>query len=152
MVLKLFNLTYPIYPYVSKCTLHVCLNYKHSFLIQVLDPRNEVSNEYIRSLAYGPITQVTTYNGYIVNGYKFLTDSYGCDRSTSNSGVCIKGTNYSASSNDYYGILKEIVELEYLGEPIKKIFLFNCEWYDSTLNRGMNIDKKYKLIEVSTRR
>ena len=48
--------------------------------------------------------------------------------------------------------MKEIVELEYLGEPIKKTVLFNCEWYDSTLNRGMNIDKKYKLVEVNTRR
>ena len=128
MVSKLCNLTDSLYPYVSKCTLHICLTYIHSFSIYVLDPRNEVSNKYIRSLAYGPITHVTTYNGYIVNGYKFLTDSYGCDRSTSNSGVYIKGTNYSASENDYYDILKEIVELEYLGEPIKKKVLFNYDW------------------------
>ena len=29
---KLCNLTDSLYPYVSKCTLHICLNYKHVFL------------------------------------------------------------------------------------------------------------------------
>ena len=48
---------------------------------------------------------------YFVNGYKFHTESHGSMRSTSNSGVCIKGTNYSETESDYYGRLIEILQL-----------------------------------------
>ena len=50
---------------------------------------------------------------YFVNGYKFHPESHGSMRSTSNSGVCIKGTNFSETKSDYYGRLIEILQLEY---------------------------------------
>ncbi|XP_038682720.1 uncharacterized protein LOC119983117 [Tripterygium wilfordii] len=63
----------------------------------------------------------------------------------------MRGTNYGQSENDYYGVLKEIVQLELTGLPIKKIILFNCEWFDPTPNRGMRIHKHNDLVEVKRR-
>ena len=56
---------------------------------------------------------------YFVNGYKFHTESHGSIESTSNSGVCIKGTNSSDNEIHYYGRLIEVLRLEYPGLPIK---------------------------------
>ena len=44
-----------------------------------------------------------------------------------NSGVCIKGSNYSASNIDFYGRLVEILQLEYPALPLKRTILFKCE-------------------------
>jgi len=38
--------------------------------------------------------------------------------------------------NDYYGVLEDIIEIEYVDEPIKRCGLFSYEWFDHTLNRG----------------
>jgi len=74
-------------------------------------------------------------------------------RASNNSGVCIKGTNYSADENDYYGVLTEILELEYKGStPIKRTVLFKCEWFDPTPNVGMKIHPQYKLVDINHRR
>ena len=51
------------------------------------------------------------------------------------------GFNSGQSENGVYGILHDIVELEYIGWAIKKLVLFKCEWFDSTPNQGTKIDK-----------
>jgi len=50
--------------------------------------------------------------------------------------------------NDYYDVLKDIVQTEYVGEPLKRCVLFSYEWFDPTLNRGTRSHKLNKLIEV----
>lgn len=68
-------------------------------------------------------------------------------------GVRIKGTNYIANDNDYYGILTEILELEYKGStPIKRTILCKCEWFDPTPNVGVKIHPQYKILDVNHRR
>ena len=62
-------------------------------------------------------------------------------RSTSNSGVCIKGTNYSETEIDYYGRLIEILQLEYPRPPIKRTILFKCNWFDPTVNVEIKVHK-----------
>ena len=89
---------------------------------------------------------------YFVNGYKFHTESHGSMRSTSNSGVCIKGTNYSETEGDYYGRLIEILQLEYPRLPIKRTILFKCNWFDPTVNVGMKVHKQYFLVDVNQKR
>ena len=73
-------------------------------------------------------------------------------RSTSNSGVCIKGTNYSETESDYYGRLIEILQLEYPRLPIKRTILFKCNWFDPTVNVGMKVHKQYFLVNVNQKR
>nr|GMC69389.1 uncharacterized protein LOC109179592 [Ipomoea batatas] len=68
-----------------------------------------------------------------------------------NSGVCIKGINYSVDESDYYGRLVEVVQVEYPGLPIKRTILFKCEWFDPT-SVGMKVHPKYKLVEVNHKR
>jgi len=66
-----------------------------------------------------------SYNGYFVNGYVFHTDEYGHGRKTYNNGVCIKRSTSSEFEVDYYGKLKEVVELQYHSEQ-NRVFLFKC--------------------------
>ena len=88
-----------------------------------------------------------------MNGFRFHTLQRGTSRFSNNSGVCVKGTNYTIDETDYYGQLQEVVELEYTGWPIKRIVLFKCEWFDITPNVGTRIHKQYKLVDVNhTRR
>ena len=89
---------------------------------------------------------------YFVNGYKFHTESHGSMRSTSNSGVCIEGTNFSETESDYYGKLIEILQLEYPRLPIKRTILFKCNWFDPTVNVGMKVHKQYFLVDVNLKR
>ncbi|XP_043806163.1 uncharacterized protein LOC122721710 [Manihot esculenta] len=100
----------------------------------------------------GPLRSVTSYNGYMVNGYKFQSKSYCASRATMNSGVCIKGSNYSSEESDYYGQLLEVIRLEYPGLPIKRVVLFKCNWFDPTPNVGTKIHSKYKLVDVNHKR
>nr|GMD52480.1 uncharacterized protein LOC109179592 [Ipomoea batatas] len=115
------------------------------------DPSNNISNKFIKDLAKGPLRCVNTYSGYYVNGFKFHTIGYGGTKETMNSGVCIKGTNYSIYESDYYGQLVEVVQIEYPGLPVKRTILFKCEWFDPT-NVGMKVHSQYKLVEVNHKR
>lgn len=116
------------------------------------DPSNNISNQFLKAVAKGPLKSVMTYSGYVVNGYKFHTKSYGSDRATMNSGVCIKGVNYSINDSDYYGQLIEVIRLEYPGLPIKRTFLFKCDWFDPTPNLGTKVHQQYNLVEVNHKR
>ena len=69
-----------------------------------------------------------------------------------NSGVCIKGSNYSASNIDFYGRLVEILQLEYPALPIKRTILFKCEWFDPIPNLGTRIHHQYNLVDVHHRK
>ena len=111
-----------------------------------------IANQFIQAVADGPLRSVKCYPGMYVNGYKFHTERYGSSRSTINSGVCIKGSNYSVDESDYYGRLQEIIELEYPGWPIKRTVLFNCDWFDPTPNVGTKVHKQYKLVEINHKR
>ncbi|KAK1378582.1 hypothetical protein POM88_025326 [Heracleum sosnowskyi] len=111
-----------------------------------------VPNEFVRDLASGPLRSVKSVPIYYVNGFKFHTQTYGATKSTFNSGVCIKGSNYSETSNDYFGILDEILILEYPRLPIKKAALFKCEWFDPILNVGTRVHQCYNIVEVHRRK
>ena len=65
-----------------------------------------------------------------------------------NYGVCVTGIGEGEFENEYYGILREIIELEYPGVPLKKCVLFNCDWFDPTLNHGMRVNRCYGIVEI----
>ena len=119
---------------------------------QTNDHSNGDSNTFIQNLSKGPFRYVTTYPRYFINGYKFHTIGHGSSKETMNSGVCIKGSNYSADESDYYGQLSEVVELEYPGLENNRIVLFKCEWFDPTRNVGTKIHSDYKLVDVNHKR
>lgn len=108
----------------------------------------------VKDLACGPFREVHTWPQYNVNGYKFHTETYGSNKSTMNSGVCIKGTNYAEFESDYYGILTDIIELEYPNPTTKRtrVVLFKCDWFDPTINQGCKIHEQYGLVEINFKR
>ena len=111
-----------------------------------------VPNEFIRDLASGPLRSVKSVPIYYVNGYKFHTRKYGINKSTFNSGVCIKGSNYNETSHDFFGIIEEILIIEYPRLPIKKTALFKCEWFDPTSTTGTKIHQRYNIVEVNQKK
>ena len=118
---------------------------------QARNPSNNVTNIFVKALAEGPNRTTQSYPMYFVNGYKFHTIGHGTSRATMNSGVCIKGTNYSENASDYYGQLIEILELEYPGYPFKRTVLFKCDWFDPS-RHGTRRHPNYSLVEVNQSR
>ncbi|KAH0695483.1 hypothetical protein KY285_022580 [Solanum tuberosum] len=109
---------------------------------------NPIENEFLHSLARGPLIDATSYSAYFVNGYKFHTECHGSTRSTMNSRVCISDPNFG----DYYGRIKEIIQVEYREAPLKQIVLFKCEWFDPTMDVGVKRHNQYKLVDINHRR
>ena len=64
-----------------------------------------------------------------------------------NSGVWVKGSNYNDDEADFYGLLEEIIQLQYPGPCPMQVVLFRCRWFDPI--KGMRKHKKYDLIEVN---
>jgi hypothetical protein len=73
----------------------------------------------------------------VITGYKFVVES--CERKTQNYGVVVtSSTTRFRSENDenpevenvtYYGVLKDILEVDYFGHS--KFVLFKCDWFHS---------------------
>jgi len=51
-----------------------------------------------------------------------------------NSGVCVKGSCYDDNERDYYGMLKEIIRVKYLGNKCK---LFMFKWTSMIQTEGL---------------
>ncbi|KAK6784233.1 hypothetical protein RDI58_017687 [Solanum bulbocastanum] len=121
------------------------------FEAYVFNPANNISDERLRDLASGPYKWVQTWPQYFTNGYRFHTLSHGSNKSTMNSGVCIKGTTWNDYESDYYGLLGEVIQLEY-SNPTKKrttLVLFKCDWFDPTMGRGCKVHNQYGLIDIN---
>ncbi|XP_077219723.1 uncharacterized protein LOC143853913 [Tasmannia lanceolata] len=112
--------------------------------------RSEQLSEKLRWLAGGPSTVVAKYKGFISKGFGFNTKSRERLRKTQNSGVVVTASTRSFSSSmdrhpmagdvSYYGVLTDILELNYYGRL--KALLFKCDWFDVlTPDRGMKIDE-----------
>ncbi|XP_059311461.1 uncharacterized protein LOC132063034 [Lycium ferocissimum] len=99
--------------------------------------------QFLRDISWGP-TSVHCMEKYVVNGFKFNTRECANHMKTNNSGVWVK----SADGVDYFGVIEEILELDYSGWPLKKIVLFLCNWFDPTPKRGTMVLKECNIIEV----
>lgn len=75
---------------------------------------------------------------------------YGRHKTTMNSGVCVLGNSWSENEVDYYGILEEVIELEYYGAG-NKVILFRCHWYDIS-DRGIKVYPRFGLVEINSKR
>jgi len=76
------------------------------------------------------------WTAYKLNRLKFHREVRSVGKKTYNCDVGVYRTGEGNIENDYYGILKDIIEIEYVGQPIKRCVLFSCEWFDATLNHG----------------
>ena len=76
------------------------MKFKYLVILYAYNPLNNISNNFIKDLTKGPLRIVKSYPSYYVNVYKFHIKGHDSDRTTMNSIVCIKGSNYSADEND----------------------------------------------------
>ncbi|XP_035837675.1 uncharacterized protein LOC110893278 [Helianthus annuus] len=128
--------------------------------------------EDLRNLASGPAEFVKKYKGFIINGFRFHTKDLEQNRKTQNSGVMLEAmTNSFSSAKDnnpivgdvtYYGVLNDIIELEYA--VYRKVVLFHCDWISNgsrkkqdengftLLNFEDRVDKGWKVVIKTTPR
>ncbi|XP_009103472.2 uncharacterized protein LOC103829553 [Brassica rapa] len=95
----------------------------------------------------GPRRSYRSWPIYHTRGYTFHTHNHGQNKRTQHYGVCVPGTN----ETDYYGLVQEIMMVEYHGDVGLKVMVFKCSWFDKTTNRGMRIHP-FGLVDVSPRR
>ncbi|XP_055961083.1 uncharacterized protein LOC130015301 [Mercurialis annua] len=113
----------------------------------------------IIALSRGPNYIAQRFKAFDVNtGYRFRTKEYEMDMSTQNSGVMVvaKTQSYASASDTrpvlgdlaYYGVLTDIVELNYY--DAFKITLFQCNWVNVTQGRGKKQDAlEFTLVNFS---
>ena len=85
----------------------------------------------IFALACGPDLRVRSYSTCIVNGVRFCTVERDKNKKIQNSGVACSSP-YGSKMMDFYGTLKEIIELEYHAKDDggkRTVVLFRCDWY-----------------------
>ncbi|KAF9622386.1 hypothetical protein IFM89_031189 [Coptis chinensis] len=113
-----------------------------------------------KRLADGPSFSAKSYNSFSINGYVFSTYDSEVNMTTQNSGVSMKAfTNFRASAKDknlvedeatYYGVVKQILELDY--HDFKEIVFF-CDWVRIEDKRnGCYVDPDTNLVFVSLER
>lgn len=60
---------------------------------------------------------------------------------TIDSGVCVKDSTNGEDENDHYGIVNDVIELVYPSSNAKKVIVFEREWFDPTINKGIRVTK-----------
>ena len=93
-----------------------------------------------------------TYPIYFIKGYKFHASEHPARKIIVNKGVCVKSSNYSATSYDYYSHLTKIVQLEYPTFLMRRTIVFKCKWFDLIPNVGMKVHKDYYLVDINHKR
>lgn len=103
----------------------------------------------------GPYNQGSCYNACNVNVFRFRTKSYEANKTTQNSGVMCRADTTSfanrrdmnpiASGVNYYGVLTNIIKIQYTNDL--KFLLFKCDWVDG--DRGVKVDElKFTLVNL----
>ena len=102
-------------------------------------------------LAMGPRQEAISYRGYVINGQWFHTKE--AEKTTQNSGVFLEATTMCrASAKDsaqladvlpYYGVIKEIILLDYYTFHIP---LFKCNW--ANIGNGVKKLDWYTLVNL----
>ncbi|KAL0295008.1 UNVERIFIED_CONTAM: hypothetical protein Sangu_3206400 [Sesamum angustifolium] len=118
------------------------------FKSRVESKLQNIEDDLLRSLYWGPKQLVKMWLCYFVNGFNFHTEEHNIGKSTMNCGVCVKSSSYRDTENDFYGMLEEIIELDYPLNDDFHVILFKCRWVD--LTREVKIDQEVPIPEVNT--
>ena len=101
-------------------------------------------------MSYGFCTRVSCYGCYDVNGYRFRSEKYESGRpalTTINSGVCVTSYDETGNALEYYGVIEDIIKIEWEGSMKLELVLFYCRWFDPTPN-GLRRTEDLGLVEV----
>jgi len=96
-----------------------------------------VEEQSIKRLAADPSTQVTSWQGYDINGYLFYTAAKDKKTVSQNSGVRIAALDERTGQNTtYFGVIEDIWEVHYSSNI--QIPAFRCRWVKHP--RGVEVD------------
>jgi len=86
----------------------------------------------------------------LFRGYIFHIYDHEKDKKNAKFGLCVKNTLSSKSSgeHDFYGVLREILEIHYHGPVHLHIVVFKCDRYDTTIGEGVRINRS-GIIDVN---
>ncbi|CAN1343619.1 hypothetical protein LINPERPRIM_LOCUS39854 [Linum perenne] len=103
------------------------------------------------SLSRGPSQIVKCFKGYVINGHRYHIKDPNKQLKTQNYGVVVLGDDGTdVDAIDYYGSLREVIELDFLGG--RTLTLFLCDWCDvHDKRKGINIDA-YGFISINPKR
>jgi hypothetical protein len=93
-----------------------------------LNASEEIDDD-IFALACGPDLRVRSYSTCVVNGVRYYTVERDKNKKTQNFGVAY-ASSYRSEMIDFYGTLKEIIELEYHSKDDstkRTVVLFKCD-------------------------
>ncbi|KAA0062811.1 transposon protein, putative, CACTA, En/Spm sub-class [Cucumis melo var. makuwa] len=114
--------------------------------IYSLRERGEASDD-LYSVALGHINEVRTYSSYFVNGLRFHSIERDNRRTTQNSGITAYRET-KADETNYYGVLQEVLDLEY--PKCRRVCLFKCNWFDTNVKKNkFRCDLEFKIINTS---
>ncbi|XP_062160449.1 uncharacterized protein LOC133867700 [Alnus glutinosa] len=82
----------------------------------------------------------------IVNGVRFHTKKCEQTRITQNSGIVVRG-EHGTSNIEFYGVLRNILELRYPGP--NHVYLFECDWWNTGSRTGMQMDQYFTTVNTS---
>ncbi|KAH7674027.1 hypothetical protein IHE45_08G044400 [Dioscorea alata] len=104
------------------------------------------------SLACGPDRHVGKYIGCIVNGVRFHTKERDFHLRSQNSGVMVKGM-HEEEENDFYGVLTNIIQLDYIKGCEVVMFKCNCFGLDAIQAKqvfyldDIKLGKNWKVVQ-----
>ena len=81
-----------------------------------------------------------------MNGIRFHTKDHEHTHRTQNRGVFVSGED-SGTKIDYYGELRNVLELTYLGN--NRVYLFECDWWDTRDGTRMQSDEHCTSLNTS---
>ncbi|KAH1122296.1 hypothetical protein J1N35_005456, partial [Gossypium stocksii] len=103
----------------------------------------------VKWLSQGPNRLVKRYSGFIINGFRFHTKFQERLRRTQNCGLVVNSsiTSYVSARDsnpvegnvDFYGLLTDIIELDYYGKW--KVVLFRGDWANVNTTCGIKNDQ-----------
>ncbi|KAK5826759.1 hypothetical protein PVK06_021689 [Gossypium arboreum] len=124
----------------------------HHDLVEPFRNGKDVNDE-VKWLFQGPNRVIKRYSAFLINGYRFYTKYRERMRRTQNCGVVVNSsiTSYASARDsnpvegnvEYYGLLTDIIELDYYGRW--KVVLFRCDWADVNTARGIKKDQLGKM-------
>ncbi|KAL0430494.1 UNVERIFIED_CONTAM: hypothetical protein Sradi_0675400 [Sesamum radiatum] len=103
----------------------VATDFKAWFKRRVEPELQNIEDDLLKSLYWGPNQLVTTWSCYFVNG-----------------------SSYTDTDIDFYGMLEEIIQLDYPVIDGLQVVLFKCKWVDPT--RGMKLEEVEPPPKVNT--
>lgn len=112
----------------------------------------------MKRIVDGPKFEAISYIAYAINGFVFCTADSEMTKTTENSGVStkaiakfrssVKDTRLVTQEVTYYGIIKQILELDYHDF---KVVVFNCDWVSLDGN-SQRVDPETNLRYVNLKK